>query len=37
MRFSADGAILPMDPMVAPFKAGDVGEPIRNGRGMAKR
>jgi hypothetical protein len=37
MRFSADGAILPMDPMVAPFKAGDVGEPIRNGRGVAKR
>jgi hypothetical protein len=37
MEFNADGSIKPMDPMVAPFKAGDVGEPITNGRGSAKR
>lgn len=37
MEFAADGSIKPMDPMVAPFKAGDVGEPIRNGRGVARK
>jgi hypothetical protein len=37
MEFNADGSIRPMDPMVVPFKPGDVGEPIRNGKGLAKR
>ncbi|WP_246050805.1 family 43 glycosylhydrolase [Asticcacaulis tiandongensis] len=33
MEFNPDGSIRPMDPMVVPFKPGDVGEPIVNGRG----
>lgn len=33
MEFDADGAILPMDPLTQPFKPGDVGEPIVNGKG----
>lgn len=28
MEFDADGSIRPMDPLVAPFKPGDKGEPI---------
>lgn len=34
MQFNAAGNILPMDPLVAPFKPGDVGEPIVNGKGL---
>jgi hypothetical protein len=34
MEFDADGAIRPMDPLTAPFKRGDVGEPIVNGKGL---
>jgi hypothetical protein len=34
MEFDADGAIRPMDPLAAPFKPGDVGEPIVNGKGL---
>ena len=34
MEFGADGGILPMDPMTAPFKPGDAGEPIVNGAGL---
>lgn len=34
MLFDEEGNILPMDPMVAPFKAGDRGEPIVNGKGL---
>ncbi len=34
MEFDADGAIRPMDPLTAPFKPGDVGEPIVNGKGL---
>lgn len=33
MEFNADGSIKPMDPMTTPFKSGDVGEPIVNGKG----
>ncbi len=33
MEFHPDGSIKPMDPMVAPFKPGDLGEPIFNGKG----
>jgi beta-xylosidase len=33
MEFNPDGSIKPMDPMVAPFQPGDVGEPIINGKG----
>lgn len=33
MEFNPDGSIKPMDPMTTPFKPGDVGEPIINGRG----
>jgi Glycosyl hydrolases family 43 len=33
MEFTADGAIRPMDPMRVPFKPGDLGEPLVNGRG----
>lgn len=32
MEFDADGAIKPMDPLSAPFKPGDVGEPIVGGK-----
>jgi beta-xylosidase len=37
MEFNADGSIRPMDPMTAPFKPGDLGEPIVNGKGLANR
>ena len=33
MEFTADGAIRPMDPMSVPFKPGDLGEPLVDGRG----
>ena len=33
MEFNADGTIKPMDPMVAPFKPGDPGEPLVGGKG----
>lgn len=33
MEFNADGSIQPMDPMTAPFKPGDVGEPLIDGKG----
>jgi beta-xylosidase len=33
MEFNPDGSIKPMDPMSVPFKPGDVGEPIVNGKG----
>ena len=33
MEFNADGTIKPMDPLTTPFHAGDVGEPLINGRG----
>lgn len=33
MEFHPDGSIKPMDPMTAPFKPGDVGEPIAGGKG----
>ncbi|HEY8899161.1 MAG TPA: family 43 glycosylhydrolase [Chthoniobacterales bacterium] len=33
MEFEPDGTIKPMDPMVTPFKPGDVGEPLVNGKG----
>lgn len=35
MEFSGDGSIKPMDPMTTPFEAGDVGEPIVEGKGPA--
>lgn len=34
MRFNPDGSIKPMDPMTAPFRPGDVGEPIVGGKGL---
>ncbi len=36
MEFTADGMIKPMDPMSAPFKPGDKGEPIVNGKGLSR-
>jgi beta-xylosidase len=33
MEFNPDGSIKPMDPMVAPFKPGDKGEPLVKGKG----
>lgn len=33
MTFDPDGSIRPIDPMVAPFQPGDVGEPIVGGKG----
>ncbi len=36
MEFNADGSIKPMDPLTSPFKPGDVGEPIVNGKGLNK-
>lgn len=33
MEFNPDGSIKPMDPMIAPFQPGDIGEPISNGKG----
>ncbi|WP_052019211.1 family 43 glycosylhydrolase [Asticcacaulis sp. YBE204] len=33
MEFTPEGAIKPMDPLAAPFKPGDVGEPIKKGKG----
>lgn len=35
MTFNADGSIQPMDPMAVPFRPGDVGEPVRNGKAAA--
>jgi hypothetical protein len=29
MEFAPDGTIKPIDPLVAPFKPGDRGEPVR--------
>ncbi len=34
MQFNADGSIRPMDPLTTPFKPGDVGEPIVDGKGL---
>jgi beta-xylosidase len=34
MEFDSAGNILPMDPLSTPFKAGDIGEPIVNGKGL---
>ncbi|MEO7934384.1 MAG: family 43 glycosylhydrolase [Chthoniobacterales bacterium] len=34
MEFNPDGSIKPMDPMVVPFKLGDLGEPISHGKGL---
>ncbi len=34
MEFNPDGSIRPMDPMITPFKPGDHGEPIVNGKGL---
>ncbi len=34
MEFDEQGHILPMDPLTTPFKPGDVGEPIVNGKGL---
>lgn len=34
MEFNPDGTIKPMDPLVVPFKSGDKGEPIINGKGL---
>ncbi|HEY8933219.1 MAG TPA: family 43 glycosylhydrolase [Rariglobus sp.] len=33
MEFNPDGSIKPIDPMITPFKPGDRGEPLVNGRG----
>ena len=37
MEFDGAGNIKPMDPLSAPFKAGDIGEPIVNGKGLPNR
>lgn len=37
MTFDAAGNIEPMDPLAAPFKPGDAGEPLVNGRGIAPK
>jgi hypothetical protein len=37
MEFDGEGNIKPMDPLAVPFKPGDVGEPIVNGRGLPDR
>lgn len=34
MEFDEEGNILPMDPLTAPFKPGDIGEPIVDGKGL---
>ncbi|MFT4090403.1 MAG: family 43 glycosylhydrolase [Asticcacaulis sp.] len=34
MEFNPDGTIKPMDPLTVPFKPGDRGEPIINGKGL---
>lgn len=36
MEFNPDGSIKPMDPLTTPFKPGDIGEPIVNGKGLSK-
>lgn len=36
MNFNADGSIQPVDPLVPAFRPGDVGEPITNGKGLAR-
>jgi hypothetical protein len=33
MEFNPDGTIKPIDPMITPFKPGDIGQPLVNGRG----
>src|SRR5262245_9591734 len=33
MEFNPDGSIKPMDPMITPFKPGDIGGPLTNGKG----
>eukprot|EP01034_Spumella_vulgaris_P030303 gene30303-37496_t len=33
MEFDSEGNIKPMDPLSTPFKPGDIGEPIVNGKG----
>lgn len=37
MEFDGAGNIKPMDPLAVPFKAGDAGEPIVNGKGLPGR
>lgn len=37
MTFDADGNIEPVDPLSVPFKPGDVGEPLTNGKGRPDR
>lgn len=37
MEFDSAGNIKPMDPSATPFKPGDVGEPIVNGKGLPNR
>jgi beta-xylosidase len=37
MEFDGEGNIKPMDPLAVPFKPGDAGEPIVNGRGLPDR
>jgi len=37
MEFDSAGNIKPMDPLRVPFKPGDVGEPIVNGKGLPDR
>ncbi|MBN2685672.1 MAG: family 43 glycosylhydrolase [Pontiellaceae bacterium] len=34
MEFDDEGNILPMDPLTTPFKPGDIGEPIIDGKGL---
>jgi beta-xylosidase len=36
MEFDDAGNIKPIDPLAAPFKPGDIGEPIVNGKGLQK-
>ena len=36
MTFDAAGNIEPMDPLAAPFKPGDRGEPLVNGRAVTR-
>jgi hypothetical protein len=36
MEFDSAGNIKPIDPLTAPFKPGDIGEPIVDGKGLQK-
>ncbi|MBN2162464.1 MAG: family 43 glycosylhydrolase [Pontiellaceae bacterium] len=36
MEFDDEGNILPMDPLTTPFRPGDVGEPIVDGKGLPR-